>query len=53
LSKASRAAATAASMSAFEAAGTLPIRSSERGEITSNDSSDPALRQSPPMKNAS
>src|SRR5688572_16834723 len=52
-SKARRAAATASSISARDAAGTRPIRSSDRGEITSKERSDLAARQTPSMKKES
>jgi hypothetical protein len=52
-SKASRAAATALSMSAFVASGTRPITSSVDGEITSIVSEPVAATHLPPMKNES
>ena len=50
-SNARRAAATAASMSAGEAEGTEPIRSSEWGDTTSKVSDDSAGRHAPSMNN--
>ena len=53
LSNASRAAATALSMSAGEASGTCPMTSSVWGETTSMTASVSGFTNSPPMKKVS
>ena len=52
-SKASRAAATALSMSAFWASGTRPTSSSLVGETTSKTADEDGSTQSPPMNRRS